>query len=128
LVGHPAALIQETVSTCEANLVDVTGPAFDKLVADNPYYRNATIPGGMYPGNPDETQTFGVGATFVSSAAVPDDVVYVVAKAVMENIDDFKKLHPAFANLKAEEMVKAALSAPLHPGAEKAYKELGLLK
>src|SRR3546814_12864772 len=82
----------------------------------------------MYPGNPDETQTFGVGATFVSSAAVPDDVVYVVAKAVMENIDDFKKLHPAFANLKAEEMVKAALSAPLHPGAEKAYKELGLLK
>src|SRR3546814_17857559 len=76
----------------------------------------------MYPGNPDETQTFGVGATFVSSAAVPDDVVYVVAKAVLENIDDFKKLHPAFANLKAEEMVKAALSAPLHPGAEQAYK------
>ena len=128
LVGHPAALVQETVSTCEANLVNVTGPAFDKLVSENPYYRHASIPGGMYPGNPNETKTFGVGATFVSSAAVPDDVVYVVAKAVMSNLDDFRKLHPAFANLQAEEMVKAALSAPLHPGAEKAYKELGLLK
>ena len=128
LVGHPAALVQETVSTCEANLVNVTGPVFDKLVSENPYYRHASIPGGMYPGNPNETKTFGVGATFVSSAAVPDDVVYVVAKAVMSNLDDFRKLHPAFANLQAEEMVKAALSAPLHPGAEKAYKELGLLK
>jgi len=128
LVGHPAALVQETVSTCEANLVNVTGPAFDKLVADNSYYRHATIPGGMYPGNPNETKTFGVGATFVSSTAVPDDVVYVVAKAVMSNLDDFKKLHPAFANLNAEEMVSASLSAPLHPGAAKAYKELGLIK
>ncbi len=128
LVGHPAALVQETVSTCEANLVNVTGPAFDKLVADNSYYRHAAIPGGMYPGNPNETKTFGVGATFVSSTAVPDDVVYVVAKAVMSNLDDFKKLHPAFANLNAEEMVSASLSAPLHPGAAKAYKELGLIK
>ncbi|MEQ8397838.1 TAXI family TRAP transporter solute-binding subunit [Thalassobaculum sp.] len=127
LVGHPAALVQETVSTCEANLVNVTGPAFDKLVSENPYYRHATIPGGMYPGSPNDTNSFGVGATFVSSANVPDDVAYVVAKAVMSNIDDFKKLHPAFANLKAEEMVKAALSAPLHPGAAKAYKELGLM-
>jgi TRAP-type uncharacterized transport system substrate-binding protein len=55
-------------------------------------------------------------------------VVYVIAKAVMENIEQFKKLHPAFNHLKAEEMIKDGLSAPLHPGAEKAYKELGLLK
>ncbi|MDF1793073.1 MAG: TAXI family TRAP transporter solute-binding subunit [Thalassobaculaceae bacterium] len=127
LVGHPAALVSETVSTCEANLVHVTGPAFDKLVADNPYYRKAVIPGGMYPGNPDDTNTFGVAATFVSSSKVADDVAYVVAKAVFSNLDDFRKLHPAFAHLKAEEMVKEALSAPLHPGAIKAYKELGLM-
>ena len=127
LVGHPAALIQETVSTCEANLVNVTGPVFDKLVADNPYYRHAEIPGGMYPGNPNGAKTFGVGATFVSSTTVPDDVVYVVAKAVLSNVEEFRKLHPAFSSLTAEDMVKAALSAPLHPGAEKAYKELGLM-
>lgn len=126
-IGHPAAAIKEATTTCDVKLVDVKGPEIDKLVADNPYYRVATIPAGMYAGNDQETTTFGVGATFVTSANVSDDVVYVVAKAVMENIDDFKQLHPAFANLNPAEMVKDGLSAPLHPGAEKAYKELGLI-
>ncbi len=127
LVGHPSALTEETVSSCDAQLVNATGPEIEKLVADNPYYRSAAIPAGMY-NNAADVNTFGVGATFVSSTTVPDDVVYVVAKAVMTNIDQFKKLHPAFNHLKAEEMVKDGLSAPLHPGAEKAYKELGLIK
>lgn len=76
----------------------------------------------------DDVQTFGVGATFVSSTAVPEDVVYNIVKAVFENFDNFRKLHPAFANLKKEEMVKDGLSAPLHPGALKYYKEVGLIK
>jgi TRAP transporter TAXI family solute receptor len=58
---------------------------------------------------------------------VPDDVVYNVVKAVFENFDTFRKLHPAFENLSKEEMVRDALTAPLHPGAEKYYKEAGLL-
>ena len=126
-IGHPAAAIKEATTTCDVKLVDVKGAPIDGLVADNPYYRVATIPGGMYAGNDQDTTTFGVGATFVTSAAVSDDVVYVVAKSVMENIDDFKALHPAFANLDPAEMVKDGLSAPIHPGAEKAYKELGLM-
>ncbi|MCC1492067.1 TAXI family TRAP transporter solute-binding subunit [Cognatishimia sp. F0-27] len=125
-VGHPAAAIKEATTTCDIKLVDVAGEPIDKLVADNPYYRVATIPGGMYAGNDQETTTFGVGATFVTSANVPEETVYVVAKAVMENIDDFKQLHPAFANLDPAQMVSDGLSAPLHPGAEKAYMELGL--
>jgi len=128
LVGHPSASTQETVNSCDARIVPVTGPAIDKLVKEKPYYRYATIPGGMYKGNPDDIKTYGVGATFVTSAKVPDDVVYEVAKAVFSDLDMFKKLHPAFANLKAEEMIKDSLSAPLHPGAIKAYKELGLMK
>ena len=71
---------------------------------------------------------FGVGATFVSSAKVPADVIYNVVKAVFENFDQFKKLHPAFKNLKKEEMIKDGLSAPLHDGAVKYYKEAGLMK
>lgn len=126
-IGHPAAAIKEATTTCDVQLIDVAGDAIDKLVDDNPYYRIATVPGGMYDGNPDDTTTFGVGATFVTSADIPEDVVYVVAKAVMENIDDFRQLHPAFANLDPQQMVSAGLSAPLHPGAEKAYKELGLI-
>lgn len=124
LVGHPSALTQETLATCDAKLVNATGDAIDKLVADNSYYRVAKIPAGMYGDNP-ETTTFGVGATFVTSAKVSDDVVYTVVKAVFENFDQFKALHPAFANLKEEEMVKDSLSAPLHDGAVKYYKERG---
>ena len=82
----------------------------------------------MYSGNPEDVVTFGVGATFVSSTAVSENVVYHVVKAVFENFDDFKKLHPAFANLKKEEMIRDSLSAPLHDGAAKYYKEAGLLK
>ncbi len=125
LVGHPSALTQETLSSCDAKLSNVMGPAIDKLVADNPYYRKATIPAGMYSGQDEDVVTFGVGATFVSSADVPEDVVYTVVKAVFENIDDFRKLHPAFANLKEEEMIRDGLSAPLHDGAIKYYKERG---
>lgn len=126
-IGHPAAAIKEATTTCAVKLIDVSGPEIDKLVADNSYYRVATIPAGMYEGTDQDVTTFGVGATFVTSAAVPEEVAYIVAKAVMSNLDDFRSLHPAFANLKAEEMVRDGLSAPLHPGAEKAYKELGLI-
>jgi hypothetical protein len=124
LVGHPSALTQESLATCDAHLVHVKGPAIDKLVRDNSFYRNATIPAGMYNNNRD-IQTFGVGATFVSSADVPDKVVYTIVKAVFDNFSDFKKLHPAFANLNEKEMISDSLSAPLHNGAIKYYKERG---
>lgn len=127
VVGHPNGSIKEATTSCESVLVNVTGPAIDKLIKENAYYRTATIPGGMYMGSPDDTKTFGVGATFVSSAKVPEDVIYNVVKAVFENFEEFQKLHPAFANLKKEEMIKDGLSAPLHAGAIKYYKEAGLL-
>lgn len=124
LVGHPSALTQETISSCEAVLVNATGAEIEALVADRPYYRTATIPAGMY-NNENDVTTFGVGATFVSSANVPDKVVYTLVKSVFEDFDSFKKLHPAFNNLKPEEMIRDSLSAPLHPGAAKYYKEKG---
>ena len=126
-VGHPAGYIKEATTSCDTVLVSVTGDAVDKLVTDNDYYRKATIPGGMYSGTPAETVTFGVGATFVSSTNTPPDTVYQVSKSVFENFDSFRKLHPAFANLKKEEMIKDGLSAPLHDGAARYYKEAGLM-
>jgi len=127
-VGHPSANIQDPTTTCGAKLVSITGPAVDKLVKEKPYYAYASIPGGLYPGNPDETKTYGVLATLVSSSKVPADTVYVVVKAVFDNFDEFKKLHPALANLKPEDMVKNGNSAPLHEGAARYYKEKGWLK
>jgi len=124
-VGHPAANIQDPVTTCGAKLVGMTGPAVDKLVAGAPYYAKVAIPGGMYAGNPNPTPTYGVLATFVSSTKTPDATVYELVKAVFENFDDFKKLHPAFANLDPKTMIKDGNSAPLHPGAIKYYKEKG---
>jgi len=126
-VGHPSGSIKEASTSCDSVLVNVTGAEVDKLVADNDYYRTATIPGGMYRGTDADATTFGVGATFVSSAKVPEDVIYNVVKAVFENFDEFKKLHPAFGVLKKEEMIKDGLSAPLHDGAVKYYKEAGLM-
>ena len=127
-VGHPSANIQDPTTICGAKLVSLTGPAVDKLVKEKPFYAMATIPGGMYPNNPNPTTTYGVQATIVSSAKVPADVVYVVVKTVFDNLDEFKKLHPALANLKAEDMVKNGLSAPLHEGAARYYKEKGWIK
>ena len=124
-VGHPAAAVTQASSSCDVELVSVTGAPIEKLVADNSFYRVASVPGGMYAGSPNETTTFGVGATVITSTAVPEEVVYTVVKAVFDNFADFKKLHPAFANLKEDQMISDGLSAPLHPGALKYYKERG---
>lgn len=125
LVGNPSALNKEAATTCDVTFANLEHPAIAKLIADNPFYRWATIPGGMYRGNPNDIKTFGVGATFVSSTRTPDNTVYEVVKAVFSNFKQFKKMHPAFANLKESEMIKDALSAPLHGGAVKYYKERG---
>ena len=125
VVGNPSANIQDPTTTCGAKLVNVTGPVVDKLIKEYPYYAVATVPGGTYANNPDAIKTYGVVASFVSSSKVSNDVVYTLVKAVFENFDDFKKLHPAFANLEPKDMIKAGLSAPLHDGAVKYYKEKG---
>ena len=126
-VGHPSGSIKEASSSCDSVIVEVSGSVIDKLVNNNSYYRYATIPGGMYRGTPSDVKTFGVGATFVTSTDVPTETVYHVVKAVFENFDQFKKLHPAFGVLQKKQMVKDGLSAPLHDGAAKYYKEAGLM-
>lgn len=127
-VGHPSGSIQEATTACDSVLVTVSGAEIDALIADNSYYRAATIPGGMYRGNDEDVMTFGVGATFVSSDAVPAEVVYVLVSAVFDNIEDFRGLHPAFANLDPEEMASAGLSAPIHDGAAQYYREQGWME
>jgi TRAP transporter TAXI family solute receptor len=127
-VGHPSANIQDPTTTCGAKLVPITDAAVDALVAKHPYYAKVTIPGGIYANNPQPTPTYGVLATMVTSAKVPADTVYTITKAVFENLDEFKKLHPAFAHLDAKNMVKDGLSAPLHEGALRYYREKGWMK
>ncbi len=125
-VGHPNASIKEAATACEAHLVPVTGEAVEKLIAAHPYYAAAMIPGGLYRGSESDTPTFGVKATLVTSAKVDEAVVYALVKAVFENLDNFRQLHPAFEHLQAADMLKGN-SAPFHPGAVRYFKEAGLM-
>ena len=123
--GLPNGSAMEATSTCDIKILDLASSGLDKVLASNSAYAPATIPGGLYPGNPDDIASWGPKATFVSSTDTSEEVVYVVVKAVFDNFEDFKKLHPAFARLKEEEMIKDGLTAELHAGAVKYYKERG---
>lgn len=124
-VGVPNAGVAVATDGCDAYIIDLDTKVEKKLVGDTPYYAFATIPKGTYKTTDHDVTTFGVMATFVTSAKVSEKVVYEVTRAVFENLDDFKKLHPAFANLDPKNMIKNGLSAPLHKGAVKYYKEKG---
>ncbi len=128
MIGHPTSAVKEVTSFCDVVLVPVIGAPIDKLVAKNPYYSPTIIPGGMYANNPTDTATFGVSATVVTAAELPEELTYILAKSIMENLAEFRGLHPAFANLDADTMLIDGLSAPLHPGAKRAYLELGLME
>jgi TRAP transporter TAXI family solute receptor len=126
VVGHPNASIKEAATACDTRLVSVGGEVVEELIQANPYYAAATIPGGMYRGSESEIKTFGVKATLVTSEKVKDEVVYQLVKTVFDNLDKFRKLHPAFEYLKAEQMLEGN-TAPFHKGALRYYKEKGLL-
>jgi TRAP transporter TAXI family solute receptor len=128
VVGHPNGSIQEATTTVDANLIPLTGPEVDALVEKYPYYTKSVIPGGLYAGNEEDVETFGVAATFVTDADTDADVVYQTVKSVFENFDRFKRLHPAFAKLEPSEMISKGLSAPLHEGAARYYKERGWIE
>jgi len=126
-VGHPSGAIKEaTAGRRKVHFVPITG--VDKLLKKYPYYAKAMIPIKLYPGatNTKDVETFGVKATFVTSAKVPDRVVYAITKEVFDNFEDFKKLHPAYQVLTKKNMLEG-MSAPIHPGAMKYYKEAGLM-
>ena len=125
-VGHPNGSIMEATSgKRKVRFASITG--VEKLLEKYPYYAPAVIPVALYPNadNKEDVQTFGVKATFVTSAKVPDSVVYAITKEVFENFEEFKGLHPAYQVLTKENMLQG-LSAPIHPGAMKYYKEAGL--
>jgi TRAP transporter TAXI family solute receptor len=123
--GLPNGSTQEATSTCDVVLIPIEGEPLDNLLADNPAYAAATIPGGLYAGNDEDVSSWGPRATFVTSADTPNEMVYTVVSAVFENFDAFRRLHPAFANLTEEEMISSGLTAELHPGALQYYQERG---
>jgi TRAP transporter TAXI family solute receptor len=127
-VGHPSGAIKEaTAGKRKVRIVPIT--EIERLLERYPFYTGATIPIRFYPRatNKEDVPTFGVRATLVTSARIPDPVVYAITKEIFEHLGDFKKLHPAYQGLTEADMLKG-LSVPFHPGALRYYREAGLLK
>jgi TRAP transporter TAXI family solute receptor len=128
VVGHPNGAVKEATSGARkvrfASVSDV-----DSLLKKYPYYAKANLPIAMYPGadNDKDVETIGTKATLITSAKVSDEAVYAITKEVFDNFEEFKKLHPAYAGLTKEGMLKG-MTAPFHPGAVKYYKEVGMMK
>ena len=126
-VGHPNQSVAKATSLCGAKIAEVSGPEIDRLVDENPFYIHTSIPGGIYAANPDPVKSFGVNATVVASSKLDPDLVYTVVKALFDNLETFKAMHPAFAPLNKQKMIEDGLSVPLHEGARRYYLEQGLI-
>jgi hypothetical protein len=130
-LGHPSETLREAVAgSRKVRFIPITGPGIEKLIADRNYYTKTILPvAEFYRGaqDPVNVETFGVIATLCTSVHLPDHVVYVVTKEVFGNFDHFRKQHPAYAGLTKEGMLEG-LTAPLHPGAIKYFKEAGLVQ
>ena len=122
-MSHPNGAVEEAAARCGAQLVSLNGPAIDKLIADMPYLAKDDVPGGTYSGNPNDVATFGPRATLLTTTAMPPEVAYQIVKAVFENFDQFRRMHPALRNLTSAEMAGPGNTAPFHDGALRYYRE-----
>jgi len=127
IIGHPSPLVKAQQAACAINLVAITGPAIDKLLHQHLYYQREAIPANLYE-LPADVPTFGGRAALVTSASADTRVVAVVAKEVLGHLAELRTLHPALARLRPSQMVKDGLTAPLHPGAEQVYRQMGLIE
>ncbi len=125
--GHPSGYVQDAIETCDAHLVPIQGPKIDQLVARHIEYDSSAIPGGLYPDHPEPTASFGVSTVLVTDQTVPDDVVVGVVSAVFKNLEVLKRLHAAFAEFTASEMVPRESWAQLDPAARTYFIAHGLL-
>lgn len=126
-IGHPNDGLKDIFFSTEARIVPLEGAAIDSIVDSSPYYVRANTPGGLYRNVPDPVPTLALVATLVTSLEQPEALIYNVVRDIFNNLETFKKMHPAYGDLTPEGMLEG-LSAPLHPGAKKYYQEIGLLK
>lgn len=123
-VGNPWDAGIALAEDVKIRMIPIDAPGIKKFVADHPYYVVAVVPGGIYKGVDKDIPTFAVKATLVTREEEPEEVVYNVVKTVFENLNRFRTMDLAFKSLQPQEMLKG-LSAPLHPGALRYYKEKG---
>ena len=123
--GHPNASIADAATTCPTRIVAIAGPAVDALLAAQPYYAKSEIRGGMYKGADAARPSFGMAATLVVSADLPDAKAYAITKAVFEHFDDLRRMYPAMGVTTKADAARSGV-LPIHPGALRYFKEAGL--
>ena len=126
VAANPVPVVQEATFSCAARLLPLDQQFTNMIIEHHPYYVPATVPGGVYPNNPQPTPTIGVRGVVVASAATPDELVYEVTRTVFKNVTELRTLHLAFADVVADEMLHQCMFAPIHPGAARYYREAGL--
>ena len=127
MVGHPTANIKDAANSTQIDLINLDGPAAQKLVNEKPYYAFGIIPAGMYKGVNHDTKTYGVKAILVTNNKMSNKAVYSMVKSILDNFAKFKRLHPAYKHLTKKDLLKGFDHKIMHPGAVKAFKEAGLL-
>jgi TRAP transporter TAXI family solute receptor len=123
VAGNPSGGMQDATFTCDARLVPIAD-AFVRAVGTRfPYYVPAVIPGGTYRNNPEPVPTLGVRATLVAARDTPDEVVYEVTKVVLDHLDELRRLHLSFTDIRLEGITRHCVFAPLHAGTVRYLRE-----
>jgi len=123
-VGNPWGEGQKLAKRVKIRMVPIDSPGIKQFVADKSYYVITAIPGGVYEGVDTDVPTYALKATLVTSEKQSEEKVYNLVKTFFDNLDQFRKMHAAFAFLTPQDMLKG-LSAPIHAGALRYYKEKG---
>jgi len=124
----PVATIEEAANTCDVNIVSLEGPELDKILADRDYFGRVKIPAGSYRGHDKDIVTFGYAAALLTTKDLPEEIGYHLTKAVMNGFEKIKKTAPMFSLMERKSSATFGKHVPYHPGAEKYYKESGLVK
>ena len=128
MAGMPTAAVTEMCSTAEGKLLNMDDALLAKVQAKYPWYTKFTIPAGTYDGQTEPVQTTAIKMLLLTDASMPDDVVYDLTKTFWENLDSLGKAHAVMKTVTPDMAVSDLAGIPLHPGAEKYYREVGLLK
>ena len=115
--------IKDASTSVNTKITPIEGLMLILLIKKYPYFAKANVPGGLYTGNDETIPTFGVKAVLVTSDDVSVNAVYTVVKAILENFDEFKQLHPAYSEITKSLYLKD-YQLPLHEGAKKYFKKL----
>ncbi|HKM39094.1 MAG TPA: TAXI family TRAP transporter solute-binding subunit [bacterium] len=125
--GLPTAAVSEMCATANGKLVSFDEDVIAELTAEYPWYNRALIPAGTYDGQEEDVVTTSIVITLMVDESVPEDVVYEMAKVLWENVEGLKGTHNALKAMAVENAVQDLAGLPLHDGAARYYREVGVL-